>query len=140
MLRMIQPASAVSAWAVKTAGQRSADFAAAVESGRDFFAPAGRSLSYMSVGAALDFDQKVAQGNGYIIGPDVKASTWVVQFGYWAQNGQGGLAIEFKSGAICWYRSLSDPSWYAALRGSPSAGKFIHAFIYKKVGYQLVSN
>jgi hypothetical protein len=67
------------------------------------------------------------------------SSTWVSRYGYWTQNGQRGLAIQFHDGATCWYPSLRSYNWYGAMDGAASKGKFIHAYIYKKVGYQLIS-
>lgn len=139
MHKNYQPGTVPSDYAAKTAGQRAADYAKAQREGRTFFrGPIGdlsavlseegqeRLLAFFESGQAGWFD--VAN----------TASTWVSRFGYWVQNMQGGLAIEFHDGATCWYPSLGY-RWYAAMQGAPSKGRFIHEYIYKKVGYQLVS-
>lgn len=137
MIRRMTPAAGPSAWAIKTTAQRAADWESSL--GRNLFQPAGGQSYWLSDEGQLRFLEFVRTGNGWF---DVAnaASTWVSRYGYWAQGGRGGLAIEFHDGAICWYPLLADYAWFGAMQGASSKGKFIHAYIYKKVGYQLVSN
>ncbi len=134
-----------SAYAVKTLAQRAEDYRRASASNRGLFKPAGGQgagkdlydlSNWLSDAGIERFEEFLINGNGWFE-VDGAASTWVSRFGYWVQNGQGGLAIQFHDGATCWYPSLAF-FWFGAMRQAASKGKFIHEYIYKKVGYQLV--
>lgn len=129
-----------SAYALKTTSQRAMDYEAARSAGRLLFRPAGGQghQAFLSPEGALNLANFIRTGNGWF-DSNTAASTWVSKYGFWAQGGQGGLAIQFHDGAICWYPTL-DYSYYGAMMGAASKGKFIHEYIYKKVGYILVSN
>ncbi len=125
-----------SAYAVQTFNQRKDDYEGSqgrVRTG------VGGQFSSLSLEGQINLAAFIKKGNGWFDSNNA-ASTWVSKYGYWAQGGQGGLAIQFHDGAICWYPTLSDYSWYVSMQGAASKGRFIHEFIYKKVGYILVSN
>ncbi len=140
MIRRIDLGWQPSAYAVKTFAQRKGDYESALASGRDLFKPTGGQASFLTDDAALELEGKIRTGNGWVIGPDNAASTWIRQYGYWAQGGRQGLAIQFKSGAICFYAGCNSPSWAFAMQGAASKGRFVHQYLYKKQGYELVSN
>jgi hypothetical protein len=132
------------AFAVQEEGRRAEFYKYQKTLGKDRFANASLTLA--------DVDRYTAfvnsGGTGWFEHVAGVSSTWVRDFGYWVQNNraissshldvQAGLAIGFKDGATCWYPSLSNISWFVAMRAAGSAGRFIHEFIYKKVGYQLI--
>ena len=123
--------------ALRLASRRAARYESDYVKGHSYFPERGEQILN-----EVDKEQlaaRIRKGNGFIV-RNIATSTWVTEYGYWAQGGQGGLAIAFHDGAICWYPSLSDYSWYYAMRNAASKGKFIHEYIYKKVGYILVSN
>jgi hypothetical protein len=61
-------------------------------------------------------------------------SSWVHQFVLTCDN---ELAVQFENGVCCLYPGTTKPLFELALVwGSP--GKFVHAFLYKKIAYRLI--
>lgn len=126
-------------FAIKTAPERAARYARAERRGQRFFrTPLGDLDALLSPDQQELLVEFFESGKTGWFEADQATSTWVRRYGYWIQNRHGALAIQFHDGATCWYPTLGY-EWYAAMANAPSSGKFIHEYIYKKVGYQLVS-
>ncbi|HEX4000234.1 MAG TPA: hypothetical protein VHX65_16905 [Pirellulales bacterium] len=73
---------------------------------------------------------------GWVDGPHSVSSTWCVSIGYFVARGERGIAIKFKSGAICFYPNTSTVL-YRSLEAAGSKGKFVRQFL-AHVGYIIV--
>ena len=62
------------------------------------------------------------------------ASSWVQQFVLTCDD---KLAVQFENGVCCLYPASTKALFDAAISW-PSPGKFVHAFLYKKLAYKLI--
>lgn len=66
---------------------------------------------------------------GWLAGPFLVSSSWVRSIGMYALRGETGIAVGYKSGAVCFYPTTG-VNTFKGMESAPSKGGFVHQTLF----------